>query len=289
VSEAGQPHEGREPGEVVRETARSHDPDRYLAALLAPRPARRDLVVIAAFAGELARIPHVVREPMMGEIRLQWWREAVEGFATGAATGNPVADAMGELVARRGLSREPLLAAIDAREADLYADPVADQGALDRYLAGTEGSFFALAAAVLGAAELPDADRRAHHAGAALGMTRLLIDLPHHLARGRVPLPTMWLQEAGLPAGGLPAGRPAEVRAVLARAVRYAREHLAGAQQLLAGASRSEFAAFLPLALVEPYLQAFEGRKHDPPREIVDIAPLRRVWRLWLAHRRGRI
>lgn len=288
MSEPGPPHEGRRPFEVVRETARAHDLDRYLAALLAPRPARQDLVVIAAFAGELARIPHVVREPMMGEIRLQWWREAIEGFARGAATGHPVADAMGELVARRGLSREPLLAAVDAREADLYADPVADQDALDRYLAGTEGSFFALAAAVLGTTQ-PSDGQPVHHAGAAFGMTRLLLGVPHDLARGRVPLPTMWLLEAGLPAGGLPVGRPAEVRAVLARAVRYAREHLAAAQQLLRGVPRTEIAAFLPLALVEPYLQAFEGRKHDPPREIADIAPLRRVWRLWRAHRRGRI
>ena len=76
---------------------------------------------------------------------------------------------------------------------------------------------------------------------------------------------------------------------MLSRAVRYAREHLAAARRLLQSAPRTGFAAFLPLALVEPYLQAFELRKHDPPREIADMAPLRRVWRLWLAHRRGRI
>ncbi len=275
--------------EAVREAARTHDFDRYLAALLAPPAARADLIVIAAFAGELARIPHVVRDPMMGEIRLQWWRDAIAGFATGAVAGHPVADALGELARRRGLPHEELIAAVDARDADLYADPFADEAALDRYLAGCEGTFFALAAAVLGAAE-PQTKPRVRHAGRAFGLMRLLVGLPHHLARGRVPLPMPWLLEAGLPASAsLPADRPSEVRAVLARAVARARADLSSARQLLGGVPRAEIAAFLPLALVEPQLQAFERRQHDLPREIADIVPLRRVWRLWWAHRRGRI
>jgi phytoene synthase len=290
VSEAGPPDAEGASREAVREAARAHDFDRYLAALLAPPAARADLIVIAAFAGELARIPHVVREPMMGEIRLQWWRDAIAGFATGAATGHPVADALGELARRWGLPREELIVAVDAREADLYADPFADEAALDRYLAGCEGTFFALAATVLGASGGPQTKLRVRDAGRAFGLMRLLVGLPHHLARGRVPLPMPWLLEAGLPASAsLPADRPLQVRAVLARAVARARADLSSARQLLGGVPRAEITAFLPLALVEPQLQAFERRQHDLPREIADIAPLRRVWRLWWAHRRGRI
>ena len=78
--------------EAVRAAARELDYDRYLAALLAPRRARDDLMALAAFHGEIARIPLTVREPAIGDIRLQWWRDALRTPA-GTATGNPVADA----------------------------------------------------------------------------------------------------------------------------------------------------------------------------------------------------
>ena len=65
-------------GDPVIASARSGEPDRYLAALLAPPAARADLLALAAFASELARVPSLVtREPTMGEIRLQWWRDAL--------------------------------------------------------------------------------------------------------------------------------------------------------------------------------------------------------------------
>ena len=64
--------------DVVTIAARAHERDRYLAALLGPRPIRRDLIALAAFAGEVGRIPAFVTEPMMGRIRLQWWRERLE-------------------------------------------------------------------------------------------------------------------------------------------------------------------------------------------------------------------
>lgn len=55
----------------VRDTARTYAPDRYLAALLAPKSYRDDLIILAAFLGEMERIPKIVREPALGEIRLQ--------------------------------------------------------------------------------------------------------------------------------------------------------------------------------------------------------------------------
>src|SRR5512145_2880437 len=77
---------------IVREVARDLDHDRYLAALLAPVPARDALMTVAALHGEIARIPTSVREPAMGAIRLQWWRDALGGETGPEPTGSPVAD-----------------------------------------------------------------------------------------------------------------------------------------------------------------------------------------------------
>lgn len=52
-------------------TVRRFDPDRYFSALFAPADKRPLLFALYAFNHELARVGEVVREPMMGEIRLQ--------------------------------------------------------------------------------------------------------------------------------------------------------------------------------------------------------------------------
>ena len=100
----------------VRAAARQLDRDRYLAALLAPRRARDGLMALAAFHGEIARIPLTVRESAIGDIRLQWWRDALLTPA-GTATGNPIADAMRATMREHALPSEMLIKIIDA-----YAD-----------------------------------------------------------------------------------------------------------------------------------------------------------------------
>src|SRR5262245_42758491 len=99
---------------AVLAAARSGEPDRYLAALLAPGPARPALLALAGFLGELQRVAALVREPAMGTIRLSWWREAMEQPA-GTRTGNPIADAMREVARVRALPPELIGAPIDAR------------------------------------------------------------------------------------------------------------------------------------------------------------------------------
>ena len=132
-------------------SARSGEPDRYLAALLAPPPARADLLALAAFASELARVPALVtREPAMGEIRLQWWREALAASGASARTGNPIADALRAAMRRHDLPARLLLDTIDAREVDLARQALPDDAALASYLWKSEGALFALAASILG-------------------------------------------------------------------------------------------------------------------------------------------
>lgn len=280
---------GPDSGAAVRAAARAGDFDRYLAALLAPAERCDDLMTLAAFFGEIARVPSSVREPMMGEIRLQWWREVVSRSAQQRPTGNPVADAIAELTGRRGVDRAPLLDMIEARSFDLYPDPMPNETAFRGYLAKTEGAAFRLGAQILGMAPGPSLDDLIEAAGFALGAIRVLQALPQTASRGRMHLPVTRIAAAGADLDGMLAGRmsPA-VGKLVADLAADTRTSLQVARPLLATLSRAQRAAFLPLALIEPHLRALEAPGLDALRTVASLSPLARIGRLWWAHATGR-
>jgi phytoene synthase len=263
---------------VVREAARAGELDRYLAALLAPRRARPDLVALTAFLGEIARIPDQVSEPMMGEMRLQWWRDMIETADAGTSTGSPVADALVGVMARHALPRELFTTLLEARSRELLPEHLAGGQDLNAYLDDTDGAAFRLTARVLGAGEAGGADELLAAAGQAYGRIRLLRGLPAARARGR-----------GLPGGERLPDRPDDRPDGAWPLLDGAKAWLAEARRLIPAAPRGVVPAILPLALVEPYLAALERLGPDIARERADISPLTRVWRLWRASARGRV
>lgn len=252
---------------VVWQSARAGDRDRYLAGLLAPRRARPDLMTLTAFLAEVARITSAVREPMMGEIRLQWWRDALADGA--AVTGNPVADALAGTIARNALSRRMLVSILDAYECELAPGALAGEEALARYLDATDGAAFRLAAHILDPGRAGDSEPLLAAAGQAWGRVRLLRALSIWLASGRNPLTQ--------------SGDNDEWAALARSTCGAARSWLKEARLRAHDAPRSARPAVLPLALVEPYLAALERLGPDIARQRADISPLTRVWRLWLA------
>ena len=267
---------------MVARAARAHELDRYLAALLAPAGVRADLIALAAFAGEIARVPAFVSEPMLGEIRLQWWRDTLDAIAAaGASSGNPIADAVGDAVRRHALPMELLHGLIDAHAARLIDAPFADLPALSANLAHTDGALFALGWRILGGAR-EDAEPGLIAAGAqAYGLARLLVELPVTLSHGKILLPLDRLAAHGL--------TPDEVRQdtggdrlarVLAELAGRARQHADEIRRDWRALSPAARAALRPLALVRPYLRLSE-RRSSSVYEVADVAPLTRVWRLW--------
>ena len=276
--------------------ARAGEPDRYLAALLAPAREREALLALAALATELARIPlRVVREPVMGEIRLEWWRKALISTEDDSA-GHSVADAMRAAVGRYDLPAPVLDDMIDARALDLSAAPFADDAAVEDYLWRTEGALFALACRVLDLG----ADKVAHNvanrtaegacraAGHAYGLARLLLGLPRSLSLGRVPLAATQVAAVGLSAHELLAGAGgAQAEALLQAYTAQIRGSLAVARRHIARLPRRARVAFLPLALVGPYVRHLERQGGALSTE-VQVLPFTRVWRIAIAHLSGR-
>ncbi len=271
----------------VIESARNYERDRYLSALLAPAEARADLVTLAAYLGEIKRIPLLARDPTVGEIRLQWWRDTLAG--SGEPSGHPVADAVTELAQRRSLRRDLLLAPLEGYSRELYEDGIRDGRELSLYAEETDGAAIRLALAILGAPNAQDAEQAVDPAARALALTRLALSLPQHLAHGRRPLPEEFASRAHDPRGGGPS-EAREATDILTRLL--AEEAFAALKGFRDGKGRMDsglVTAFLPMCLVEPYLKSLLKPGRDVLLEVADISPLSRVVRLWFAHLRGHV
>src|SRR5258706_13564853 len=107
------------------------DPDRYVAALFTSPGRRRALIALYAFNIEVARIREIVHEPMVGHIRLGWWREQIAAIFERRPVTMPVAVALGEAVDVFGLPRSLFESYLDARALDLAEAPFADEAALE--------------------------------------------------------------------------------------------------------------------------------------------------------------
>lgn len=281
----------REPGErhvaEIREAAKSHAIDHYLSALLAPGDVRDDLLVLAAWWGETGRISQEVRDGTLGEIRLQWWRDVLPPGA--GQSGHPTADALGEVVTRRGLDHGLLEGILDARSFELHMLPFADEAAFSAYLARSDGALAQLKAQVLGGA--PQAPLVALSlAGQSYGRARVARDLARWTAMGRLPL---WPHATGAEDGGSVVYDSAASAAGARYAINVlAAEARATRRQLLAETTADRgrlIDAILPVALVEPYFSALEAEDFDPLANQRDISPLSRVARLAWARYRGRV
>jgi phytoene synthase len=243
---------------------REHDPDRYLATLFAPAEAREPLFVLYAFDHEIGRVRRVVSEPMAGLVRLQWWRDALEGVAVGRPLDQPVVESLHAHWARFAPLRPRLEAAIDAREEELTAGPPADLAALADRLCASWGEITLGALDLLGAAAEP-ARAAGRHLGLALGLVRLVQALPRDLRQNRMPLPGAMLAQYGIAGESLPGeGAATALRPVVADLAAQAHEHLRAARRHRRAVPKQALPALLPAALLEGYLRRLARADFNP-------------------------
>ncbi|MBB5518346.1 squalene/phytoene synthase family protein [Amphiplicatus metriothermophilus] len=162
-------------------TLRAGDEDRWLSAQFASAAARPRLITLFALYHEIGRIPTLVREAPLGEIRLQWWREAVDAAAAGGLRrAHPAIEAGAACGLFEAAAMARLHQLIDAQARLLYDDPFSSVEDLAGWLARCEG---ALAAAAARAWEglTPEAGLALEKAAVAYGLAR----------RGRVLAPTL--------------------------------------------------------------------------------------------------
>ena len=134
---------------------------------------------------------------MPGEIRLQWWRDALGGAGRGEVDAHPVAASLRDVVVRYRLPPRMLVELIDARSFDLYDEPMASLSYLERYAAQTSSALLELAARILGDGRDLGTSDLTRHAGIAYAIAGLLRALPIHAARGQLYLPADLMQRHG--------------------------------------------------------------------------------------------
>jgi phytoene synthase len=266
------------------ELVRAHDFARYAAALFLPAPCRRPVLALYAFNVELSRIRDHISQPLPGEIRLQWWRDLVEGEARGSAEANPVAAELLSAMTRYQLPRADLSRLVDARVFDLYDDPMPSLEALERYCDDTTSRLFALTVRILGDSS-DEVEHVAHHAGIAQGLADVISRLPQHAARGQLYLPVDGLKQDGVEQADIFAGRPtSELRTTLDRLIGEAQSQLDSASDLLCSIPERSSRAFIGLALVQRTLQQ-SGLHGENPFVSESPSHLRVLWTLWRASR----
>jgi phytoene synthase len=265
---------------------RAADRDRFLATLFAPAEHRAALHALYAFNIEIARVREIVREPLAGEIRLQWWSDTLEGHGAGDVEANPVAAAMLATMERYAPPAELAAGMVAARRFDLYNEPMRTMSELEAYGRKTASALIELAAHVFHPDSAPAVRRTAHHAGLAYAFAALLQGFPIHAGRGQLYLPLELLDRHGVAREDIASGRAsAGLRAALAELRLVARGHLAEAERQIREVPAAAWPAFLPAALAKPLLDRMEAKGFDPfaPTE---IPPWRRQWRLWRVARR---
>jgi len=259
------------------------DHDAYLAALFAPERKRAALFALYAFNIEVSRVRDLAREPMPGEIRLQWWRETILGVRGDQAPANPVAAAFGETMAQYDLRSEIAAALIEAHRFDIYDEPMPTLNELQRYAAETAGAVITFAAQILTGQARPIAADLYDEAGWAVVIADILGKLPHHAARRQLYLPIETVGRHGADPEDIFAMRAtSELRAVLAELRLGARRSLARIADMSGGISEDAWPAFLPLAPLRLWLSVMERADYDPfhPPE---MARWRRQWHIWRA------
>ena len=264
---------------------RQRDPDRYFADLFAPQEARRHLFALHAFNAEIARIRDITSEPLPGEIRLQWWRDALRA---GEAGGHPVGVALLETIRAFGLPLSAFEALLEARIFDLYNDPMPDLSRFEGYAGDTTSALFQLAALILAEGQDPGSADAAGHGGVAYALTGVLRHLPIHARRRQLFLPADTLAAHRVDAEDIFAGKiRTSLTAALADLRAIARAHLAQSQKAIAALPEALAPAFLPLELVAPYLRRMEKPGYEPFGPPVELPQWHRHWILWRAARRG--
>lgn len=269
------------------EALRKGDRDRYLSTLVLTGAHRDAVTALYAFNADVASIRERVSDPAPGEIRLQWWSDALEGEGHGAVRQNPVADALLDTIARYNIPAGTLLRLIGARRFDLYDDPMPDLESFEGYAGETVSTLYQLAAMILNDGETVETGDAAGHLGVAHAMIGHLRAFGYVSSQGRIVLPWSIMAANGVGEDEIFSGRASEgVVEALGQISELAADHLAKAEVAINGLPGKLKPAFAPIAVLKAQLALYVRRSEGPFATAPDDADWRKIARLaWWAFR----
>ncbi|CAM3791597.1 squalene/phytoene synthase family protein [Litorimonas haliclonae] len=245
----------------VTERVKQADADRVRSAYFAQEDARRRLMLLYAFHLELAKVPELVSEPMIGQIRYQWWREAVaEIYETDAVRKHEITTPLRTLLLDYDVPRFWIDQLIDGRERDIDPRPFETLSEAKDYSANTSGVLMKIAVKILGA----DPHGTVEQAGTSWGLTGLARAYPYYHQSMLSAVSFDEICEA-------------------------AKNQYDLAKRGMGGVKTDIFPAIAYTALIPPYLKRLTKVSFDPKTEAVTYTAFAKQSRLLIAALRGKV
>ena len=262
------------------EQLRANDRDRYFATLLLGDKAREAITALYAFNADVASVRERAREPAAGEIRLQWWTDALTGPGHGAVRANPLADALLAVIEEYALPVPPLTRMITARRFDLYQDPMPDVATFEGYAGETVSALYQLGAMILNGGKPVETGNAAGHLGVAHALIGHLRAFGYNASQGRIFLPWEVFAICGVEEKDVLAGNGDErLTIALTRLAEMAGEHLGKAEAAIAALPKELRAVFAPAAVLKLQLKRFDLERPFARQE--DVPDWRKIAALW--------
>lgn len=176
----------------------SQDHPRYVLSLLCPRKRRADLQALFGFNLELAQIRDRVSEPLIGQMRLRFWLDALDNIMRGNPPQQPAGIALAALVAKYNLPRDPLARLIESRGAEIGGEPPGSLDGAVKEAMQRSGYLHELAARIVVTDPSHDTLGVARHAGTAWGLVGMIRSVPFDFSEGLCRLPVTLCRQQGL-------------------------------------------------------------------------------------------
>lgn len=271
-------------GTIVKQS----DNDRYLCSLFAPAEKREGLFALYAFNSEIAKIPETVSDPMLGLIRLQWWREAIESLYKGVVRKHEVVTDLHKALQQQPLSQALFEKLLTARESDLDDEPPATLDALIDYAEGTSSTLFQLALEVLDARN-DHTDEAARHLGIAWALIGYIRAFRFHGASRRVLFPIQLLEAQQLTMDNIRAGHLLErLPAVIRKLAETSEQHLRATYALQHTLPSSALPVFLHATMASHFLSRLKKADYDILHHDLESHRIRLQLRLFVSALRGK-
>jgi len=256
-----------------------HDRDRFQTVLFAPAARREALFALYAFNYEIARVRETVTQPMLGQIRLQWWRENLAAaFEGGPVRAYPVVEALAVAIRDLGLSRVHLERMIDTREADLTDEPPASLTALEDYAEGTSSCLIYLASEALSVRDTAVVES-GRHIGIAYALSGLMRAVPFLSAAGQTIIPHDIAARSGLELGDFRSVRRSPALCTTVGEIAAAAwRHLEAARGR--PVPRAAMPALLPAVIARRSLTRLRQARYDPFDPTLAAPDRLQSWRL---------
>jgi len=268
---------------------RDSDRSLYVASLLMPEEIRWPITTIYAFHAEIGRIRQLVKEPLPGEIRLQWWREVTADNARkDEAAANPLSAMMNKTIDTYDLPRGNFENYCRARIFDLYDDPMPDILTYEGYAGEVYSTLFQMCCHIIDQDRAQITSTASGHAGVAFCVAQHLARLSVHARNGQIYIPMVFLKEHGLTREDfLNLGDAAKISNALADFIAFGRNHLDLARQAAKEIPDVMMPAYVAMASCERIFNRAAKMESKCLSEPAIPAIWLQQWDLWRTRKKG--